>query len=81
MASDANGVFTQACDVLVECAYTLQTAMLDTSGTPVVLAHSTGCKSGLVGARLNAAGTAWEQTFTVGPFTECGPDSFFEEWN
>ena len=81
MASDANGVFTQACEVLVECAYTLQTATLDTSGIPVVLAHSTGCKSGLVGAKLNAAGTTWERTFAVGPFTECGPDSFFEEWN
>jgi hypothetical protein len=81
MVSDVNGVFTSGCDVLVECAYTLQTAMLDKTGAPTIVAHTAGCKSGLAGAKLNAAGTAWERTFDTGPFTECGPDSFFEAWN
>lgn len=81
MTSDINGVFTSACDGLVECAYTLQTATLDKSGTPVIVAHTPHCKSGLVGAKVNAAGTAWDSAFASGPFNECGPDSFFEDWN
>jgi len=80
MAYDSDGVFTTSCD-LVTCAHTLQTATLDNTGVPVIMAKTSGCKGGMVGVKLNSAQNGWQRIFDSGPFDDCSPNDFGDPRN